>query len=291
MVASLGTASSRWQQYYDAAAPPPWDTSAPSSQLQMYLTTCIHLGQDNEVIFQPAVTDTSAPHVPSYHVCPQCAYFKPPAHAHVLELACGTGSSCVYMAELGFHTVGVDVIADAVATAGRHAADKGLTPEDCTFLQHDVFTLPQPFSHQCALQLVTSQLQSSTDSPLTGEQHQDQQDDCASFADLNPVTPSQVFEFAYDCQAFHVLRMVNEQQYVSLLHSSLAPQAHLMLLVGNSNEPAVGPPVLSLEDIRGAFPASHWKEVFILPTRFDRTPAYDRLAKTPLAWWVLLQRL
>lgn len=246
------------------------------------------------MIFQPVeprFTDTSAPHVSSYHVCPRCASLKPPAHAHVLELACGTGSSCVYMAEIGFHTVGVDVIADAVATAGRYAANKGLTPEDCTFLQHDVFTLPQPFSQQHALQLVTSQLQSSTASPLAGEQREDQQDDFASLADVAPATHSQLFEFAYDCQAFHVLRMVDEHKYVSLLHSSLAPKAHLMLLVGNSNEPAVGPPVLSLEDIRGAFPASDWREIFILPSRFDRTPAYDRLTKTPLAWWVLLQRL
>lgn len=46
-------------------------------------------------------------------------------------------------------------------------------------------------------------------------------------------------------QAFHALRSVDEVAYLRLLHQSLRPGGVLMLLVGNANEPAVGPAVLT----------------------------------------------
>ncbi|MEW5302067.1 MAG: hypothetical protein WDW36_004877 [Sanguina aurantia] len=296
MAASPATTSSvGWQRYYDSGTLP-WDTAAPSSQLQQYMRSCVYEGEDGSIIFEPVeltAMEPPASHTSSYHICPRCSHMKPPSDGYTLELACGTGSSSVYMGDLGLNSVGVDVMAGAVTTARRIASDRGLTSGSCTFVQHDVFALPQPFTRQLALQLLETQQENNSSPGETASSppsHQ-QQEKLAAGTKTTAPTNGKAFQFAYDCQAFHALRAVDEKRYVSLLYSSLAPQAHLMLLVGNSDEPPVGPPVLSKEQIRSAFPPSQWKEIFILPSRFDRTPSYDKLSKNPLAWWVLLQRL
>jgi SAM-dependent methyltransferase len=58
----------------------------------------------------------------------------PPAAGPVLDLACGSGRSAVWLAERGWRVTGVDHQAEALALAARLAADRGvpvtLAPED-----------------------------------------------------------------------------------------------------------------------------------------------------------------
>jgi 2-polyprenyl-3-methyl-5-hydroxy-6-metoxy-1,4-benzoquinol methylase len=63
----------------------------------------------------------------------------------VLELGCGTGTNCVYLASLGFDVTGVDVSPTAIATADARATEAGAS---CRFVTADVFHLPdlgEPF--------------------------------------------------------------------------------------------------------------------------------------------------
>lgn len=49
-----------------------------------------------------------------------------PAGATVLDVGCGAGAEAVFLAHLGFRAIGVDTSAEAIALAGRRAAEAGV---------------------------------------------------------------------------------------------------------------------------------------------------------------------
>lgn len=59
--------------------------------------------------------------------------------AHILDVACGTGSHALALARLGHQLTGVDVSEGMTARARAKADDAGI---DATFLTHDMRTLP-----------------------------------------------------------------------------------------------------------------------------------------------------
>jgi SAM-dependent methyltransferase len=88
----------------------PWDTGRPSSELQR---------------------------VVSQHAIQAC---------RALEIGCGTGTNCVWLAQQGFDVTGVDLAPLAVEQAGKRAAAAGVTAR---LLAADVLQLPdlgEPFS-------------------------------------------------------------------------------------------------------------------------------------------------
>ena len=46
----------------------------------------------------------------------------------------------------------------------------------------------------------------------------------------------------------------------------------------------------TLQELLAAFPDRLWEWIFLLQSRFDPTPAYEKLSRLPLAWWGLLRR-
>ncbi|HOW72284.1 MAG TPA: methyltransferase domain-containing protein [Phycisphaerae bacterium] len=62
-----------------------------------------------------------------------------------LELGCGTGNDCLWLASLGFDIIGVDISPTALERARQKAVTAGAT---CRFVLADVFKLPdlgEPF--------------------------------------------------------------------------------------------------------------------------------------------------
>lgn len=81
----------------------PWDSGAPSAELRRVL-----------------------------------AEYRIPA-GPALEMGCGTGANCVYLAKQGFDVTGVDLSPRAIQTAQAMAAREGAR---CRFVCGDVFSLP-----------------------------------------------------------------------------------------------------------------------------------------------------
>lgn len=81
------------------------------------------------------------------------------------------------------------------------------------------------------------------------------------------------------------------QRLPGLLYRLLKPGGCLMILAGNTNEPEVGPNVLSAEQLLQPLLDDGFDLVLLRQTRFDSTAYYtDVLGMRPLAWWVVLQR-
>lgn len=83
----------------------PWDTGSPSSELQRVL---------------------------SQHAIQPC---------RALDLGCGTGTNCVWLAQQGFDVTGIDVAPLAIERAEARARDAGVNPR---FLAADILNLPDP---------------------------------------------------------------------------------------------------------------------------------------------------
>eukprot|EP00730_Choanoeca_flexa_P009848 TRINITY_DN14201_c0_g1_i1.p1 TRINITY_DN14201_c0_g1~~TRINITY_DN14201_c0_g1_i1.p1 ORF type:complete len:221 (+),score=31.39 TRINITY_DN14201_c0_g1_i1:94-756(+) len=95
---------------------------------------------------------------------------------------------------------------------------------------------------------------------------------------------NETFDFMFDCQTFHVLRQQNEAKIVDTYFKLLAPGGLLMVMTGNSNEPEVGPSVLTEDELRRAFDEDRFECLSLTESRFDSTPAYAKLSQCPLAW-------
>eukprot|EP00050_Salpingoeca_kvevrii_P012004 m.19732 g.19732 ORF g.19732 m.19732 type:complete len:214 (+) comp3770_c0_seq1:42-683(+) len=94
----------RWHNYY-ARGVAPWDSGAPASQLMQWVAA------------RPE------------------GWFK---GKRVLELGCGTGASCVYLAEQGAHVTGVDLVHGALELARKRAAEHSVGAQ-CDFVEANVF--------------------------------------------------------------------------------------------------------------------------------------------------------
>lgn len=258
----------KWEQYY-AAGSVPWDSRTCSSQLRYYLTDCpkdLRLAKH----FQVNLSDIR--NEDQYHVCCSCQCLKPPRESTALEIGCGTGESSLFMAHLGWKVVAIDVVEEVICTCTARALELGLQ-EKILFETMDYrdlrVRLPDMLS-TLGLETSSSQLEESN---------------------LASCDPGGYFDFIYDCQTFHVLREEGEKALVELLHGLLKPGGYLFLLVGNANEPHVGPNVLSASQLHEAFPSTRFDWMWLVETRFDPTEHYlTKLDKLPLAWWALLRK-
>jgi SAM-dependent methyltransferase len=131
----------KWSGFY-ASGFAPWDAHRPASQLVAFL----HDHPEGQRLLPPERSSTSA---------------------EVLEIGCGSGASCVWMAQQGMAVVGVDLVplplraASAAATAVRAPAPKSNVEERagrevtlaqagvadrCRFVASDFMALPNSFS-------------------------------------------------------------------------------------------------------------------------------------------------
>jgi cyclopropane fatty-acyl-phospholipid synthase-like methyltransferase len=60
----------------------------------------------------------------------------------VLDLGCGTGTNCIYLAQRSWQAVGVDFSALAIREAQAKARQAGVAGEACKFYQADVTDMP-----------------------------------------------------------------------------------------------------------------------------------------------------
>lgn len=309
---SMSDDTTKWEGFYSRQFTP-WDSGRPSSQLVAYVTSCCadwprayaasctsaahhevactHTSSEscNQVpTFLPEGFVLSAATALPLHICDHCAGLKPGSNSQVLEIGCGTGSSCIFLASKGFQVVGVDIVQDAVKASTAAAKAAGIS-DRCVFVQHDIYQLPNDFCFEVAQRYPQLSCPSSV---MAG----------SSLDTQSQSTPMQVtqqragcqighFDLIYDCQTFHVLREVNEQELLSKIHQLLRPGGLVLLLTGNANEPYVGPNVLTDVQIKAAFPEHLFELVWMIQTRFDDTQHYETVVGyRPLAWWVLYRR-
>ena len=234
---------SKWHRYYSSGSLP-WDTRRPSSQLVTYTSCCADYegaaafpenppAAVNAPLlrvlpppppFAPQPTSSELP----LHICPRCQHLKPRCGGAALELACGTGASSVFLAEVpAMRVVGVDVVADAVAQARAVAAARGVSHR-CAFVKHDVFALPSPaflFEQLPAGDCPTSEAsrdRGAADPGVIAEFSVIQGAACTADDAADDSAAAAGFDFAYDCQAFHALRDVDEAGYVGIMRRSAA---------------------------------------------------------------------
>lgn len=178
-----------------------------------------------------------------------------------MEFGCGTGESCIFLAQLGFRVTGVDLLPKPV-TAAKLRAEAGGVAKNCTFIEADVFDLGQCVKF------------------------------CQALQGLNGSRGGELaFDMIYDCQTYHALRNMHSGQYVKLLHRYLKVGGLLFLLTGNAREPTSGPTPLTQQEILSDFPSNQYKVIVFEETRFDPTPHYLTMPACPLAWCVVLQKL
>jgi SAM-dependent methyltransferase len=99
----------KWKEYYQSGNPP-WDTGQPSPELRRVLET--------------------------YKIQP----------CRALEIGCGTGTNCVWLAQQGFDVTGLDVVPMALEQARARAHDAGAAVH---FVEADILTPPdlgEPFA-------------------------------------------------------------------------------------------------------------------------------------------------
>jgi cyclopropane fatty-acyl-phospholipid synthase-like methyltransferase len=65
-----------------------------------------------------------------------------PKYGHALDLGCGTGTNCIYMARLGWQVTGIDFIKKPIRTARKKAKQAGVA-ENTHFIHGDVTQLDQ----------------------------------------------------------------------------------------------------------------------------------------------------
>jgi hypothetical protein len=91
--------AAKWDQYYAAGGPAPFDSSRPASQLVDYLCSCLHdkVGRSTDML-EPAALANAASKAPlclpaaavgqhDLHNCEQCRAYKPPPGAVLLFTA------------------------------------------------------------------------------------------------------------------------------------------------------------------------------------------------------------
>lgn len=72
---------------------------------------------------------------PPHYLQRHAGLLPPPAAGPVLDLACGSGRACVWLAERGYRVTGVDHQPEALELGRRLAADRGVA---CRYLQADL---------------------------------------------------------------------------------------------------------------------------------------------------------
>lgn len=149
----------KWQAWYSSGHLP-WDARRPSSQLVSYLTNCRVAWEQFRLPFEnpptsppgpaalppvwlpPDFTTCSSPFV--FHTCLRCSDTKSPLGSTILEIGCGTGSSSIYLAQLGYK------VRDAEAgTISLHSWLSCNFPDAMTVRVHVGLAASPPFQPDC----------------------------------------------------------------------------------------------------------------------------------------------
>jgi len=179
-----------------------------------------------------------------------------PPKCRCLELGCGHGENTVLLAQNSAFAVGVDIAPASVEATNEALKVAGLA-DRAQALQADILDLPQVVP---------------------------------ALMDGKPWE----FDFVFDCQCFHCLRMIPglEPSALADVYSGLLkPGGRLLLLTGSSEEPTYrGPERLSRCEVFAAFGGKLVCEE-LTSTQFDWTPTYRKqgLPDPPLGWlsvWV-----
>jgi SAM-dependent methyltransferase len=106
---------SKWDKYYSADTPPPWDSGLPASQLVRFF-------ENSELVLSKTLA---------------------------LELGCGTGHSTRYLAKQGFtKVIGVDISPLAIQAANSASAASDESKQATLFVEADILKLPCPADFQ-----------------------------------------------------------------------------------------------------------------------------------------------
>lgn len=280
----------KWNRYYDNGRPP-WDSFAPSSQLQDFLCTCVPPecrlapAAGVESILTAAVTATEVvPPPPDMarmpHICSECAAWKPPQGGAVLELGCGSGGAAAWLASAGYRVTGVDVCETALQqAAATAAATPGCSRGNPVWLRADLL----------AAAAASARAPAAADGACTTTTPQH---DAATAALTGP--GAGLYDLIYDCQTYHALLRDAPDAAAGLpawIASHLAPGGLLLMLTGCDREPEIGPAVLSAGELLLPLAAAGLKPIFLRISRFDETPHYQNvLGCRPAAWWLLMRK-
>lgn len=175
---------------------------------------------------------------------------KLPTESRVLELGCGTGENLVALSRHAAFVCGVDIVDKAVKASESVLTAAGLDAARVQVVCADVF------------QLLRSR------PPLN---------DAGAWE----------FDFIFDCQCFHCLQQVDGSAAADIYYRLLKPGGKILMLTGNSDEPAArGPVQLSRDEVLNAFACTSLVCEKIVAIRFDWTPIYHRqgFADPPLGW-------
>jgi len=224
----------------------------------------------------------------------------------------------MFLAQLGFRVVGVDIVEAAVQLARARAQAAAGVEERCVFVRHDVLQLPAGFGWEAARKMEQQQVEAGevSEEPRRQQRNQQQHDEGLTKSASPSPPPQGQFDLIVDCQTFHVLWEQDAAAAIATLARLLKPGGLLMLLTGNANEEYCGPNVVTEQQLRSAFSGSGgggggggggssgggggevaaaavgWEFVWLTQSRFDETAHYKEvLGKRPLAWWALLRRL
>lgn len=235
----------KWSGFY-ASGFAPWDAHRPASQLVAFL----HDHPEGQRLLPPERSSTSA---------------------EVLEIGCGSGASCVWMAQQGMAVVGVDLVPLPLRAASAAATAAGVA-DRCRFVASDFMALPNSFSFAVGKR-------------MSHEQQDKAHEEEAASGDVAAEREGGGFDLVYDCQCFHVLRKeIGERPVADKIAQLVRPGGIFFTLVGNCNEAMTGPERLTKEELTDAF-ASHFEVLSIYETRFDMTEHYrENLPQPPLAW-------
>jgi len=98
------------------------------------------------------------------------------------------------------------------------------------------------------------------------------------------------YDIVFDCQVFHVMRVVDEQGFAQLVHSLLVPGGVYITIAGNAHEAArnPGPPVLSAAQVVSPLEAAGLQLLRLQRTHFAPTPAYGDVP--PMAWLAVFSK-
>lgn len=249
--------TAKWNDFFSRGFAP-WDTRQPASQLVKFV--------EHSREFSALRAECEAGGTP----------------VRSIELGCASGAATRYLAEKGCQALGVDLVPGAVDLARRISSDQ-LAVHDApaarwqpVFVQADVFQLPEDFSFGQAAASVAGK---SAD------------EEAACVVSRAAANESGRFDFVFDCQCFHCLRVFDEAKAVEAVANMLRPGGLLLVLTGNANEPEISPAVLTKAELVDAFTAEGMFTVLdVQEGRFDSTPDYDKLPHLPLAWIGLFRR-
>lgn len=135
---------------------------------------------------------------------------------------------------------------ERVVVAGEAGEEREGRKEVTTpvYLQADMFALPPTLSYQSAAAAAALETAGSSAAAAAGSAEGAGSGEAGASS-----TGFGTFDLVFDSQCFHCLREHDERRAVLAIASLLRPGGLLLVLTGNSEEPEVGPAVLSREEL------------------------------------------